>query len=58
MVNMGQYLPKKGKVCENNECGSTRYFHRLFHLEANISPYYPRANEISSISLIQPISKS
>ena len=38
VVNMGKYLPKKGKVLENNECRKARLiFQEPFPFDANIS---------------------
>ena len=45
---MENYLLKREKVRENNECRCTRYFGGTFPFSANISPYKPQADEINS----------
>ena len=45
MVNMGKYLLKKGKVCENNECRKTAS--DLSRLRQIFPPYLPQADRIN-----------
>ena len=50
VVNMGKYLPKKGRVRKNNSCRRARViFADVFPFSANISPYLPKADKIYSI---------
>ena len=42
VINIGKYLPKKGKVSENNGCRKARVIFAdlsILSFEANISPY-------------------
>ena len=54
-VNMGKYLPKKGKVCKNKECHKAQVIFDYLSLFRQIFPAYkPQADELNYIFYFIP----